>query len=434
MKLTQTPLRTLFNFRDDRAKGRSCMLLTYACGSIIPMLSGGLFQTSFLTSSGINIVELGILTFISPIAKCFSIFCPSILERFKRRKLILGLSRFLYYTIYLLGITLIPFFVHDQKLKMALFIACVFTSNVIYALFNGGYIVWHLNFIPDDVRVDYFSVNTFVSSALGSVASIAASIIADLLSGSAYEQTIIIVFRFVAYGVGLLDVLALSLPKEFPYKQEKRPRLRDIVIKPLSCKPFLMTMLIVAMYNFFQYLPSSALNYYLLNDVGVEFTLTGTISVLYSIFIIILMPFWQKIIRKIGWVHTFALCELFYVPTTLLYSFVTKDNYLWLFPTVRLTQHIFAVGLNISNANLLYVNMPDSDQTNYVSFHELTLNAAAFFGSMAGTWFIGTFPSASVSFFGFSFGNVQMLQWMLAASELIIPILIIMMFRKKAKN
>lgn len=434
MKLTQTPLSELFNFKDERAKGRSCMLLTYACGSIIPMLSGGLFQTSFLTLSGINIVGVGIISFIPFIARCFSIFCPSVLERFKRRKLILALSRFMFYTLYLLAVTLIPYVIHDPGAKLAAFVVCVFAANIIYAIFNGGYIVWHINFIPEEVRVDYFSVNTFISSTLGSVASIAASIIADLLSGSPYEHTIIIVLRFIAYGVGLLDVLSLSLPKEFPYKQENRPRLRDIIVKPLSCKPFIATMVIISAYNFFLQLPASALNYYLCNTVGLEFTLSGTINVLLSLFILILMPFWQKVIRKIGWLRTFALCELCYFPTTLLYSCVNGENYLWLFTIVRLVQHVFTVGLNVSNANLLYVNMPDTDQTNYVSFHELSVNIAGFLGSMAGTWFIGAFPNASVSFMGLTFGNVQMLQWMLAASQLIIPVLIIKMFPKKTSK
>lgn len=433
MKLTQTPLRKLFNFKDERAKGRSCMLLTYACGSIIPMLSGGLFHTSFLSSSGINIVELGILAFIPPITKCFSVFCPSVLERFKKRKLVLALSRLLYYTFYILGVTLIPFFVEDQSLKMGLFIACVFAANMSYAVFNGGYIVWHLNFIPDEVRVDYFSVNTFVSSTLASIASIVASVVADMLSGSPYEHTIIVVLRFIAYGIGILDVIVLSLPKEFPYKQEARPRLRDIIIKPVSHKPFVLTMVIIAVYNFFQYLPQSSYNYYLLNDVGVEFTMTGMISVFYSVFIIVLMPMWQRVIRRIGWMRTFALCELLFLPTTLALSFVTKDNYLWLFPTVRLIQHVFAVGVGISTSNLLYLNMPGSDQTNYVSFHELILNIATFLGTTAGTWFVATFPYAQVSFFGVTFGNVQMLQWVCTASKILVPLMIVLMFRKKEK-
>ncbi|MBR5453464.1 MAG: MFS transporter [Clostridia bacterium] len=409
------------------------MLLTYACGSIIPMLSGGLFNTSFLTSSGINIVELGILAFIPPITKCFSIFCPSVLERFKRRKLVLAMSRFLFYTFYILGVTLIPFFVEDQRLKMALFIGCVFAANMSYAIFNGGYIVWHLNFIPDEVRVDYFSVNTLVSSALGSTASIVASIVADMLSGSPHEHTVIVVLRFIAYGIGILDVIVLSLPKEFPYKQESHPRLRDIILKPFGHKPFVMTMVIVLAYNFFLHLPASSYNYYLLNDVGVEFTMTGMISVLYSVFILVLMPVWQRVIKRVGWVQTFALCELFYIPTTIALSFVTKDNYMWLFPVVRLTQHVFAVGIGISNSNLLYVNMPETDQTNYVSFHELTLNIANFLGATAGTWFVGTFPGARVTLFGFTFCNVQMLQWACSASQLLIPLVILRMFPRKKK-
>lgn len=431
MKSDKVPFRKLFNLKDDLAKGRACMVLSASFVSMITWLSTGLFYTSFLTANGINIVEAGILAFIPYIANCFSIFSPSILERFKRRKMILALSRFAYYTLNLLAVTLLPYFVSDQSMKMTLFVMIVFAANIIQAIFSGGYSVWHLSFIPDEVRVDYFSANTLISAVLGCGTSLAASIIADVLTGSAYEEAIIVILRIVAYALGILDVILLSLPKEFPYKQESKPRLRDIFVKPISHKPFLLTMVIIAGYNFFLHLPTSSLNYYLRNDVGVEYTLTSIINAIYPLFIFLFLPFWQKILRKAGWMKAFAIGEALHVPTTLLYSFVDKGNYLWLLPTVRLAQHFFGVGRNVAYANLMYLNMPESDRTNYVSFHALVLNGAGFLGAMAGTAFIDAFPNAYINLFGFPFGNVQMQLWIQMFGQILVPILAITLFRPK---
>ncbi len=431
MKSDKVPFRKLFNLKDDLAKGRSCMVLDSAFTSMITWLSTGLFYTSFLTANGINIVEIGILAFVPYIANCFSIFSPSILERFKRRKLILALSRLAYYTLNLLAVTLLPYFVTDQSLKMTLFIVTVFAANIIQALFSSGYSVWHLNFIPDEVRVDYFSANTLITAFLGCGTSLAASVIADVLTGSEYEQAIIIILRIVAYAIGVLDVIMLSLPKEFPYKQENKPRLRDIFTKPFSHRPFLLTMVVVAGYNFFLNLPTSSLNYYLRNDIGVEYTLTSIINAFYPIFIVVFLPFWQKVLRRLGWMKAFAVAEALHAPTTLLYAFVNEGNYLWLLTAVRLTQHFVGVGRNVAYANLMYLNMPETDRTNYVSFHTLVLNMATFLGVMAGTAFVGAFPDAYVNLFGFGFGNVQMQLWIQMLGQIIVPVLALTLFRPK---
>ena len=431
MKSDKVPFRKLFNLKDDLAKGRSCMVLSASFVSMITWLSTGLFYTSFLTSNGINVVEVGILAFIPYIANCFSIFSPSILERFKRRKLLLAIGRLSYYTLNLLAVTLLPYFVTDQSMKMSLFVATVFAANIIQALFSDGYSVWHLNFIPDDVRVDYFSANTLITAVLGCGTSLAASVVADLLTGSPYEETIIIILRMIAYCLGILDVILLSAPKEFPYKQTGRPRLRDIFIKPVKHTPFALTMIVVAGYNFFLHLPTSTLNYYLRNDIGVEYTLTSVINMFYPVFVFLFLPFWKKILKKLGWLKAFAIAEVLHVPTTLLYSFINGGNYMWILPTVRLAQHFFGVGRNVAYANLMYLNMPETDRTNYVSFHTLVLNGATFLGIMAGTFFVGIFPNTNLNILGFTFGNAQVLLWVQMFGQAIVPMLVMLLFRKK---
>lgn len=72
----------LFNFSDEKAFGRTVMMASSTLGSMISLLTGGLFYPSFLMMYGINPVNIGIITFIPYIANCFSIFIPSILFRY----------------------------------------------------------------------------------------------------------------------------------------------------------------------------------------------------------------------------------------------------------------------------------------------------------------------------------------------------------------
>jgi len=417
-KIRRSQFFKLFNFRDDLAKGRSCMMLSSITVSVISWLTTGLFYTSFLMTNGIDIVNIGIITFVPYIANCFSIFSPSILERFPKRKFLLISSRTVYYILNLLAITLMPQFVEDPKLKMILFVIIVFTANIINALFSSGFSVWQIKFIPEDVRADYFSINTLATAFIGCAAALLSSLVADGLSGSAYEDTIIVAFRYIGFALGILDVFLLSRPREYPYeKSNDIPRLRHIIIKPFQHKKFAITMAIVFVWTLCINAPLSSLNYYLINDVGVTYSFIYIINMFYPFFLLFFLPFWNKILKKKGWLTAFAIGAMLTSPTNLMYSCVTAGNFIWLLPTLRLIQHFIGVGCNVAYANMAYINLPDKDQTNYIAFHTLIVNIAGFLGMMLGTSFVAAYPDIVVTIFGLEFTNVQMLFWLEALGE-----------------
>ena len=87
-------------------------------------------------------------------------------------------------------------------------------------------------------------------------------------------------------------------------------------------------------------------------------------------------------------------------------------------------QHFFGIGAGFTNANMVYINLPKEDQTNYVAFHTLGTNIASFLGMMAGTGFIAAFPDISLQLFGMEFMNIQMLLWVQALGALVVPLAI----------
>jgi len=418
----------LFNFREELAKGRSCMIISAVTVSVINWLTTGLFYTSFLMTNGIDIVNIGILTFVPYIANCFSIFSPSILERFQKRKWLLAGSRAIYYSLNILAITVLPYFVSDPTLKMVLFVLLVFSANIINALFSSGYSVWQVKFIPDKVRADYFSMNQLLTAFIGCGMALLSGTVADALSGSAYENTIIIIFRLAAYALGILDVLILSLPKEYPYSRSKElPRLRHIVTKPFTHKKFAITMAIVFVWTFCANIPQSTLNYYLINNVGVSYTFIYIINFFYPFFLLVFLPLWNKFLRAKGWFTTFAIGAMMLCPTSLMYSCVTAANYTWLLPTLRLIQHFIGVGCNVAYANMAFINLPEKDQTNYIAFHTLVVNIGGFLGMMLGTSFVAAYPDIVVTVLGLEFTNVQMLFWLEALGEISVGIAVLLL-------
>ena len=71
----------MFGFKEERARGRTCMMISAIFEHMIANLSTGVFYTSFLMINGIDIVNIGIITFVPYIANCFSIFSPTCSQR-----------------------------------------------------------------------------------------------------------------------------------------------------------------------------------------------------------------------------------------------------------------------------------------------------------------------------------------------------------------
>ncbi len=430
-RLKSSRFAVLYNLHDEKAVGRSVMLASASLSGIITWLTGSLFYTSFLMMNGIDLVNIGIVSFIPSIANCFSIFSPSILERFSRRKWVLAAGRAAYYTLNLLAITVMPLLVIDTSARIFWFVVLTLLANIINALFVSGYSVWHINFIPNEVRAEYFATSAMVANFIGCGAALASGLIADALASSPYKDSIVILFRYIAYAIGILEVFILTRPVEYPYaKTNAKPHLKDIFIKPFTHSKFILTMLIVFLWTFFANVPAGALNYYLINDVGVQYTFIYVINMFYPFFLLAFTPFWRRLLNRWGWLKTFAYSAMLLAPTNILYSCVTSQTYLWALPLLRLIQHFLGVGNNTAYSNMPFINLPKTDQTNYISFHTLAANLAAFLGMLAGTTFIGLFPNISTHIGSMTFINVQMLMWVQAFGEITVPLLLLFLLPK----
>lgn len=419
---------SLFTLKTEHGRGRCVMLTSSVLMSINAWLTTDIFYTSFLMIYGIDLVNIGIITFIPYIASFFSLLGPSLLERFPRRRWILALGRLLYHTFNILGITLVPVLVQDPSQRILCFIVVIFLANLVNALFGSGYSVWHLNFIPESVRADYILKQSTISSFIGIGISLISGVVADALSASPYADAIIIAFRYVAYVLALVEVVVLALPKEYPYPRTRsRPRLRDIIIMPFSCKPFMLSLAVIMLHTFFTNIPVSFVNYYLLSDVGVQYTFIYGINMIYPFVLIALQPLARRLISRYGWFKVTAVSMLVHAPSWAAFACVNATNYLWLYTLMRLYQHVVGVALNTAYANVSYVNLPQQDQTNYISFYQLASSLSAFLGLMSGTMLIAWIGDSTLTLFGMRFASVPVLLLIQSLGNVVVPVFI---FRK----
>lgn len=401
-------LADIYNLRDDDAKGRLISLGSSLMTSFYNVFITGIFYTGFLSMYGISITGVGIITFIPALSNVFSIFSSMILDRIKKRKPVLVMAKVYFYAMYILATTLMPQFVTDTNARLVWFAVIQFLAHAVYALFSPGFTTWFYNFYPADNarRTRYITLNQVFSSIMSSAVLLLSGVLTDAVAGSPYQNTLILALRYLAFVLVLIDVSMQACAKEYPYPQAQKPKLTDVFVLPLRYKKFLLCMLLMFYWNFVANLNNGLWNYHLLNHMHFSYTLINTMSVLYTVILICSASVWQRILRRYSWIKTFGLTNLIWVPTEIIFFFMTPER-AWIYVPMGLMQNVLAVGLNLSYANILYMNLPEENSSTHIAFHTIGCNIFAFLGLVTGTYVSSITGDNTIPLLGMEVYSVQ---------------------------
>ena len=406
-KWQNSAFRKTFNLSDEKAKGRNCLLASSILSPLATQLSGGAFYIGFLIFFGMNTVNIGIIIFVPVITRLLLLFSPLVLQRLRSRKVFLTVLAILANVINILGVTLLPDLIMSQTGRVIGFTLLVTISTAISTIIDSGYSAWHIPYLPNDVRADYYTLTSGISGFFTQTVVIIVSFIIDSFAGSSEQIEVMTTFRYIALALAVLNIIVLALPKEYPYKQSgKKVKIKDMFILHLRNKKFLLVVSIVGFYYFGFNLTSAAINGFLIKSVGLSYWEINLINALYFLIYIFLGKTLTKSLNKNSRYKTLGYALLMLGPTFILYAFVTSENYIWLWVTVRLMQHVLGVFINSVNASLLNDNIPENDRANHISFYNLAVNMSCFLSMMLGTFCFWRIGNNIIDFFGFKLGGV----------------------------
>jgi len=397
----------IYNLKDENAKGRLISLGSALVTALYNVFITGIFYTGFLTMYDMSISDVGIISYIPLLANCFCIFSSMILERIKKRKKILIASKIFFYAMYIVATTLMPQFVHDPKGRLIWFAIILFVAHAVYALFSTGFTPWFYAFYPaqNDKRTRYISLNQIFASIMSSCTLLLSGVLTDALSGTAYEDTIILILRYFAFFLVLLDVYMQAQAIEYPYPESPKLKFSQVFTLPFRYKKFMMCLLMMFYWNFVANV-TALWNYHLLNHMNFSYTLINAMSVMYTVILVFTAGFWRKLIRRWSWVKTFGVAVLIWVPSEPLYFLMTQDTSFMYIP-LSVWQNLLSVGLNLSYANILYMNLPEENSTAHIAFYTIGCNFFAFLGQLVGTWVSSIGGDVPILFMGLEIYTVQ---------------------------
>ena len=395
-------------FGDEGSQNRLRHLQFNYTNNLIANWVGGNFFTGIMLLLNADDAFIGLMSIFVFAANCLQILSSMFLERFKTRKRLIILIRFIVQFINIVVIGAIPFFPIENQAKLVIFAASVLLLNVLGALISPGFSVWHLQFIPQNIRVKYFSFLSMTNGIIVALFNLIGSAIVDRFGSLGLEKWGFAVMRIIAFGVLLYDLFLLSRMKEEPYPQsEKKTSLSDVLIKPFKETRYLRVVAIAVLWSTIANATGSYFSVYLLRDVEASYSFINLVNMMNIPILVLTTPVWSRLLRRFSWLKTCNIAIFIYAFQYLFLGFINKGNVVWLYPTVMVFSYVMAVGINLSFTNIPYINIPEKNQTIFIGFYTTMNNVGALLGVTFGREFIAATEPLSTP----ELSNKQMLMF-----------------------
>ncbi|AEF81200.1 MFS transporter [Leadbettera azotonutricia] len=404
-------VRRLVSGGSVEADSRKYILVWNGAANIAGNMAGGNFLVGLYAIIHVSDVLLGVLTTLIQFCNIFQILSPLLLNRFKRKKLVLLATRIVYYTFFIVVIGLIPLVPGEDGFRVGLLLAATVFANLINALAAPGYSVLHIRSIPEESRADFFSVLNLLINICIYVFILIGGYVVDFFRSSGSLFAGITAVRIIGLFFAALEIYAHCHVHEFdePGSEEPGgdPHPRINIFLPLRNKEFMICTLLTGLYSFFANIPGMYYSSYLVNDVVAPFSYLGVVNFLSVPIMLFAIPVWNHIIRNSSWFKTISLSLLLVSFHYFMLPFVSRDNYVYLYTAAMIYYFSIIPGVSIVTSNLPFYKLPEEGRTDFLAFYAGFNSFMAMLGLFCGSVFVAGTGSLKLEVFSFSIGNKQ---------------------------
>ncbi len=412
-RFLKSDFHRVFNFSSEIHKGRTLTFLNTGIANIANAVVTGALYTAFLAENGIDIVRVGIISFIPYISWLISIFSPTILSKFRKRQKLLLLNDYIYYGTIVFGTTIMPLFVEDPGAKTVWFAVLILIGNLSNALVGSGYTSWLIKFVPKDKDLNvYVSWSNAVNLVGSNITGILASIAATYIAASGNRFMFLFWLRIVACMALIAGSMMIYLiPKETPAPPEPvRILPRHVLTEPVKHRPFMLTVLLAVLWGFAVNMNTSTYSYYLLETVKVPIACMYISAVSAMAGSLFLSGIFRRFVDRTSPFKAVSIFTMMFAVLEVMYIFIAPGR-LMLYIVLSAIDGIVSVGFSMGYNGIFYLNIPEkANRDLYSTLWNLAGGLAAFVGAASGTWLLAIFEKQGMhNVFGMQMYGSQLL-------------------------
>lgn len=305
-----------------------------ALSTILMTLVGGAFLTGFALSLGASNFQIGIIAALPTFANLTQILGSYLITKTGKKKYIC-LNAAVFYRIVWLIIVLMPFFIFRNSLtdlRVWLFVVAIALASVFASLAGVAWLSWITELIPESIRGRFLSNRNAVG--------LSAAMFFALLGGQFIDRwkSIRKDIEWQSYGFSILfaagllcGFIALLFLLRMPDSKQTRPEdnkpFFSALALPLADTNFRKFIFFSAYWGFAVSLVSPFFNVYLIQYLGIAFSVIATLDLVNGIFNILSVRIWGKLTDKFGNKPLLFICTVGASFFPFFWLFANKQNY-----------------------------------------------------------------------------------------------------------
>ncbi len=396
---------------DKNSRSRRQILVQYITYSITNTLTTGIFLTGLILyilkgePESVQNEYIGLITTFHLFAGFFQIITPFMTAKMKSYKVMMVIARVIYFGLSTVGIAIVPMLPIAATSQANLFVGMTFAIQLSISLMNPAIVAWHISNIPDDKRADWYSIQQMILPIINTLSSLAAGFLIDQFELKGKYMSAVLIIRGLLLICAFFEIRTHFIVKE-PIYNKQQLSIKQIVTEPIKCKPFLLMVMLVCIWNIGGNFVGQYFNAYLLTNVKVSYTFINLCTATNIPIMLITMPIWNRIVHKKGWLWTLSLATSLYCVPFILYQFIFQEtSILYLISTVY--TNMIAPGINLCVANLVHIKCPADNKTSFIAFYSAIGGLASTISSYIGKTFIKYTDGITIHFGNHQVVNTQ---------------------------
>jgi MFS family permease len=365
---------------EQTTRGLHMLLLDGVCSQIMGVLTGGAFLVAFALMLGASNATIGLIAAIGPLTQLLQIPAIFLVDRLRRRKLLVVTSSFTSRLFWLL-VAALPFAVPAGARVPALLIS-LFMYFGLGTISGCAFNSWMRDFVPQDVMGGYFGKRMAVSTAVGAALTVVAGVAVDLGSRAITNDFWVYSALFaVGAAAGLTGVLFLGLIPEPRMTEPPAGKLLAVFAEPFRDKVFRPLLVFLGSWNFAVNLAAPFFVVYMLQRLGMTMGWVLGLSVLSQITNVLFFRVWGRLADRFTNKSVLSVSGPMFIASIAIWPFTTMPEQHILTVPLLVLIHILAgmstAGVNLCTANIALKLAPRGNATSFLATNALVSGAAA---------------------------------------------------------